>query len=214
MFRASVVITEYIPASSETYPVIGDYYIVCIFLIAISLLQTTLILSLHFLPLGASPVPRIVRTVMFEYVGVVLGYRDNPFREKGPGSKYLKHKMNLARMRHAARKKILALSGRKRKITMTGIPATEEQTAEAAEDNDSLDVSGPLNDTQRRVFSLHKFNHNTRHSCNLTHEYTPYFKMNTGKCLFSRRVWTSPTWGVKILPFLIDLNELTDLIGF
>ena len=72
-----LVIASHVPASSESFPIIGQYYLTCIFLIAISIAQTTLILTVHFTgeQYFVRPIPKFLRVIFFDYVGPLVGYR-------------------------------------------------------------------------------------------------------------------------------------------
>ena len=72
-----LVIASHVPASSESFPIIGQYYLTCIFLIAISIAQTTLILTVHFTgeQYFVRPIPRFLRVIFFDYIGPMVGYR-------------------------------------------------------------------------------------------------------------------------------------------
>ena len=71
-----LVIASHVPASSESFPIIGQYYLTCIFLIAISIAQTTLILSVHFTgeQFFVRPVPPLVHKIFFKYIGPLVGH--------------------------------------------------------------------------------------------------------------------------------------------
>ena len=71
-----LVVANHIPASSESYPIIGHYYIVCIILVAISIFMTTVILYFHFKGehMHLLPIPYTLKKVMFNYVAPLLGF--------------------------------------------------------------------------------------------------------------------------------------------
>ena len=69
-----LVVANHIPASSESYPIIGHYYIACIILVAISIFMTTIILSFHFKGehMHLLPIPYTLKKIMFNYVAPLL----------------------------------------------------------------------------------------------------------------------------------------------
>ena len=71
-----LVIASHVPASSESFPIIGQYYLMCIFLIAVSIAQTTIILSVHFTgeQYFVKPVPPLLQKVFFRVIGPIVGY--------------------------------------------------------------------------------------------------------------------------------------------
>ncbi|XP_063718390.1 neuronal acetylcholine receptor subunit alpha-4-like isoform X2 [Symsagittifera roscoffensis] len=70
-----VVITSYVPASSESFPIIGQYYLTCIFLVAVSIVLTTCILSVHYFgdQYFIKPLPKPIKKVFFEVLGPLVG---------------------------------------------------------------------------------------------------------------------------------------------
>ncbi len=72
-----LVVTNHVPASSESFPIIGHYYLFCIMIVAVSIFMTTIVLSFHFQGehMHLSPIPPLIKTVMFNYVAPVLGFQ-------------------------------------------------------------------------------------------------------------------------------------------
>ncbi|XP_075239250.1 neuronal acetylcholine receptor subunit alpha-10-like [Convolutriloba macropyga] len=69
-----LVVSNHVPASSESFPIIGHYYIACIVIVAISIFITTIILSFHFKGehMHLNPIPRIVKKFMFNFIAPLL----------------------------------------------------------------------------------------------------------------------------------------------
>ena len=71
-----LVVTNHIPASSESFPIIGHYYLACIGIVAISIFMTTIVISFHFRGehMHLEPIPGGVKKVLFNYIAPMLGF--------------------------------------------------------------------------------------------------------------------------------------------
>ncbi|XP_063719979.1 neuronal acetylcholine receptor subunit beta-3-like [Symsagittifera roscoffensis] len=68
-----LIISEFIPASSKSFPIIGKYYLLCIVIVALSLIITTLVLTLHH-HATVKPVPEKIARIFFDWIGPWIGF--------------------------------------------------------------------------------------------------------------------------------------------